>query len=256
MAADYRTPADRFVEPPTIDLSRRYLEPERMDSPELAAEPHRHALAGLRRINYFSRSAAAIAAAISRLPVVNRPILDSSGPLTVLDLGCGGGDVAAGVHRRLRGVGIAAEVTGWDRSETAVEEALRRAGTPTPQGLRFAVHDAFAASDEHFDVVYCSLFLHHFEVADAVELLRQMKSIARRAVIVDDLLRSQMGYLLASAGCRLLSRSDIVHFDGPQSVRAAFTRQEVNGLAVQAGLSEFSLRKHWPERFTLTWCRG
>jgi hypothetical protein len=53
----------------------------------------------------------------------------------------------------------------------------------------------------------------------------------------------------------LLSRSPIVHFDGPVSVQGAFQMQEVQTLAVRAGLLEATLRRSWPERYLLSWRR-
>ena len=232
-----------------ISLSHRVVLPELMDSPELAVAPHRSALRGLRRVNLLSQSAAAILMAIRSLPLR----VGSSRPLRVLDVGCGSGDVTTAVCRRLNARGIAAELIGWDRSSTAVAEAVQRAGRT--QSVRFEVRDIFGEISGSFDVVYCSLFLHHFRDDQACQLLQRMQMLATQVVIVDDLVRSRRGLLLAAAGCRLLSRSPIVHADGPQSVRAAFTLAEIRSVAKKAGMETCRLRTHWPQRFSLTWCR-
>ena len=112
------------------------------------------------------------------------------------------------------------------------------------------------AAEPPFDIVYCTLLLHHFSDADAIRILAAMKRLARHAVLVDDLQRTRFGWLLAVAGCHLLSRSPVVHFDGPQSVRAAFTCAEARGLAAAAGWGVAKLRRHWPERYLLSWEAG
>ena len=99
----------------------------------------------------------------------------------------------------------------------------------------------------------CTLFLHHLSSEDARGLLQRMRHSARRLVLVDDLCRNRVGYVLAWAGGRLLTRSEIVHTDGPLSVRAAFTIEEVRQLAHDAGLIGARIRRHWPERFLLSW---
>ena len=104
-----------------------------------------------------------------------------------------------------------------------------------------------------YDVVSCSLFLHHLEESDAILLLNRMATAARRLVLIDDLIRSRWGYLLALVGCHLLSGSHVVHVDGPTSVAAAFTPSEVLRLAERAGLQGATLTRHWPQRFFLTW---
>ena len=74
-------------------------------------------------------------------------------------------------------------------------------------------------------------------------------------VLVNDLERGLAGLTLAHLGTRLLSRSDVVHTDGPLSVRAAFTVPEVRALAAAAGLTGAVVVRRWPCRFLLTWTR-
>ena len=97
--------------------------------------------------------------------------------------------------------------------------------------------------------------MHHFEESAVVSLLRRSAQLARVAVVADDLNRTQLGWFLAKTGCWLLSRSPVVHFDGPQSVRAAFTCTEIATIADRAGLEKFRIKKHWPERYALVWRR-
>src|SRR5204862_4753556 len=86
-----------------------------------------------------------------------------------------------------------------------------------------------------YDAVVCSLFLHHLDLERAVLLLRRMSTSAERLVLVHDLERRRFGYVLAWLGTRILSRSRVVHFDGPRSVEGAFTRAEALELAHGAG---------------------
>ena len=78
-------------------------------------------------------------------------------------------------------------------------------------------------------------------------------SAARRLVLVNDLRRTRFGFALAHLACRLLTRSPIVHHDGPLSVRAAFTSEEALELALEAGLAGAMISHHWPQRFLLSW---
>ena len=122
--------------------------------------------------------------------------------------------------------------------------------------MRFFQADVFAEPlSESYDAVISSLFLHHLEEARAVELLRHMAQSARSCVLINDLERSTLGYWLAYVGTRLLSRSEVVHVDGPRSVEGAFTVAEARQLAEQAGLSGATVRKRWPCRYLLRWRR-
>ncbi len=107
-----------------------------------------------------------------------------------------------------------------------------------------------------FDIILCTLFLHHLTPCEAVDLLGKMAGATRHAVVVDDLKRSRLGYWLAQVGCRLLSRSPVVHYDGPLSVRGAYTVAEMKSLAAQAGLGDASFHQHWPERYLMRWAKS
>ena len=104
-----------------------------------------------------------------------------------------------------------------------------------------------------YDVLTSSLFLHHLDEKQAMALLGRMAAAARRAVFVCDLQRSWLGYGLAWFGCRLLTRSPIVHVDGPRSVEAAFAAEEISSLAVRSGLDGAVITHHWPQRWLLAW---
>ena len=72
-------------------------------------------------------------------------------------------------------------------------------------------------------------------------------------VVISDLRHSAFGYFLAWVMCRLLSRSPIVHHDGPVSVRAAWTLEELRTMAAEAGLVRAQVRSCWPWRMLLVW---
>jgi SAM-dependent methyltransferase len=239
-----------------MDLSVRVVEGELMDSPDLAPEAHQRALLALDRVNWLSRTSAILAEGI--LEQLQRTGQTPSGqPLRVLDLACGGGLVTLDLAQRLRAAGLNCEVCGWDRSPVAIDFARQLAARhPSGPHVQFESRDALSITRaEAVDVVTCTLFLHHLQDDDARELLGRMYSAAGRLVIIDDLRRTWMGLWLARLGCQLLTRSPVVHADGPQSVRAAFTETELDGLGRQAGLPPAKYQRHWPQRFLMWWLR-
>jgi 2-polyprenyl-3-methyl-5-hydroxy-6-metoxy-1,4-benzoquinol methylase len=221
-----------------------------MDEPDLAPERHHAALHGLQRVNFLSASAGIL------WPPIRSLAARTKLPLRLLDIGSGGGDVLVGLWRRATRAGISLTCEGADISETALDhgrDLARRAGA----AIVFRRLDALAEPlPPGFDVVCSSLFLHHLAEADAVGLLRKMKAAAGRLVLINDLTRSRLGYMAAWCGTRILSRSPIVHVDGPRSVRAAFTIAEMRGLAEAAGLSGVTIAARWPFRCLLEWRSG
>ena len=92
---------------------------------------------------------------------------------------------------------------------------------------------------ERYDLVLCSLALHHFTSEDAVLLLRNCRALSGRFVLVSDLRR---GYL-ASAGVFLLTatifREPMTQTDGRLSAARAFSFNEFRALAERAGWQNF-----------------
>lgn len=221
-----------------------------MDQPGLEPEIHARALRGLSRINSWSGSVAALWRAIAPC------LLQAPGRTwRLLDIASGGGDVPIGLWKRAQRRGVNLIVQGSDVSPTAVQDARNRAHRARAD-VAFALVDALAGDlPEGFDIVTSTLFLHHLNDDEATAFLRAMGRAATRRVVVDDLRRSLPGMALAVAGTRVLSRSPIVHVDGPRSVAAAFTPREALALAKSAGWIDPEVKTHWPCRYTLSWNR-
>ena len=150
--------------------------------------------------------------------------------------------------------GVPLEAHGCDISATAVTHAQTAARRADVTNTRFFALNALVDPlPDGYDAILCTLFLHHLAEQDGVELLRRMASATRRAVLVDDLVRTRLGFALVLVGSYLLTRSPIVHVDGPLSVRAALSLDEARELAERAGLHDATIRRHWPERFLLAW---
>jgi SAM-dependent methyltransferase len=230
-------------------LRHRVRLPELMDQPGLDRHAHVHALHSLERINRWSRSSRILWPAIRALAreQPNRPV-------RLLDIATGAGDVPIRLCQLARQENIALEVAACDISDEALKHARGRAAAGA--SIEFfrldVVHESLPTG---YDVLVSSLFLHHLDDGDARSLFRRMGEAAGRLILVNDLRRSVVGLLMARIGTQLLSRSHVVHVDGPISVKAAFTITEAQRLAEEAGLSNATVRSRWPCRFLLQWRR-
>jgi 2-polyprenyl-3-methyl-5-hydroxy-6-metoxy-1,4-benzoquinol methylase len=231
-------------------LAERDRQPELMDQPGLDRETHRRALDGLRAANAISRTSQVIWRGIREAGIFP----DNGRPLRILDIATGGGDVVIGVARLAARHGVAIETYGCDVSATAIEYAQSVASQSKLAGTKFFQLNALVEPlPEGYDVLMSTLFFHHLGNDDAQQLLGRMAKSARRCILVDDLYRTRLGYFYAWAGGRLLTRSHIVHTDGPLSVSAAFTIPEFRQLAQDVGLCDVQFRRHWPQRFLMSW---
>lgn len=226
-------------------LRSRHRIPELMDDPAIDPGEHRRALKGLVRLNRVSDSAGVLWPEIAKLSARLRRTV------RVLDVATGSGDVPRKLLARANRNGVSLELSGCDISPTAIEEAARL----SPE-ISFFRHDALRDRlPTGFDAVTCSLFLHHLSEDEAVALLANMEHAARHAVLVNDLSRSRFNYCGVWLACHVLTGSRVVRFDGPASVRSAFTPTEALALAGRAGLHGATVKNRFPARFLLSWSR-
>jgi ubiquinone/menaquinone biosynthesis C-methylase UbiE len=157
-----------------------------------------------------------------------------------LDAGCGGGDMAAALGRWARGRGAQAHVIALDASPTIAEIARERFGDELD--VRVGDMRALELADGSVDVAVCSLVVHHFEPDEALLVLRELRRVARRGVVVNDLVRTRVGLVGAHVLVRLLTRNPITRNDAVLSVRRAYTRRELLELVRAAGLAPRRVR--------------
>ena len=203
----------------------RIIEPELLDSAE--PDEARVNLDDLLRINRYFGGHRVIRRTLER--AVGR--VDD---FTVLDVGAASGDTG----RTIRQEYPRALVYNLDYNVTNLQAADH------PKLLANAFALPFA--DSSFDFVMSSLFLHHFPNPEVVELLREFRRVARRAVLICDLERHILPYLFLPATKSIFRWQRLTLHDGPISVRAAFRRAEFRQLAQQAGLTKLDIKAYRP----------
>ena len=230
-------------------FSQRRRVPELMDQPELAAPEHRRALAGLARINWWSGSAGIL------WPNIKAAARTTSRRLRILDVATGAGDVPIRLWQKAQRAGLNVEIAACDCSSQALEFASDRADQAGADVRFFAWDILKGPPPDRYDVVISSLFLHHLTEPQAVQVLSDLARASESQVLINDLRRGTLGWLLAQVGCRTMTSSSVVHFDGPASVAGAFTCGEALTLAEKAGLRGATVRRCFPFRFLLQWRR-
>lgn len=224
---------------------------ELMDDPGLDYSSHAEALKGLERLNFFSTSAASLWEQISPLAEQHA----DSTPLRILDIATGGGDIPVALYKTAIAAKLSVAITGSDVSPSSIKYASSYA---KEKGAAIEFIQLNALQDQippGFDVVMTNLFTHHLDPADVTDLLKKMSVAAKQLVLVNDLVRSEISYALVWLATRLFSRSPIVHYDGPVSVRGSYTSSELLEMAEQAGLKGSVVNQCPPCRQILTWKR-
>ncbi len=156
--------------------------------------------------------------------------------LSLLEIGAGNGHVPIAGSRALAGEGIDVRVTLLDRvashlpqngTETVVADAL---ALPFPQGA--------------FDVVSSNLMAHHFEPQTVLQVVSEALRVARKAMLINDVIRSRTHLALTYAGLPLF-RSRLTRHDAPASVRRAYTLEEMRAILSRTSARRVDISTHY-----------
>jgi hypothetical protein len=105
-----------------------------------------------------------------------------------------------------------------------------------------------------YDVVCCSLALHHFSELDALKVLRRACELSHDKVLVSDLERTWFTWACVQAVTTVAARDEMTRHDARISVRRAFSYQELGDLAQQAGWRNFGHARFVPARQAIWMC--
>ena len=161
--------------------------------------------------------------------------------LRVVDLATGSGDIPRLIADYARKIDAEVRIDALDR-QPATLEIGKRLSVSYP-GIAFIEANLLEwEPPERYDIVLCTMALHHFSEQDAVHVLRRCRELSRKFVLVSDLRRS----LLGTVGVRLLTatvfREPMTQHDARLSMARAFSFSELEQLAKQAGWENFGHR--------------
>jgi 2-polyprenyl-3-methyl-5-hydroxy-6-metoxy-1,4-benzoquinol methylase len=160
----------------------------------------------------------------------------------IADIATGSGDIPRLIVDYARKIGSDVEIHAVDRQPATLEIASTlSAGHPE---ILYRETDILEWDcEEAYDMVLCSLALHHFSDHDAAKVLRRCRELSKRFVLVSDLRR---GFLLR-AGVHMLTalifREPMTRFDARLSAERAFSFVEMRELAMRAGWQNFGHKK-------------
>jgi ubiquinone/menaquinone biosynthesis C-methylase UbiE len=227
-------------------FKRRSYELEHIDTGNYTAAEYEGCIGELQLVNRWMGDAHTLKGTLLR-EVAAEQLKEFS----VLDVGAGSGELlrvaaswARETGRTLRAVGLELN----ERSASAILEESR--GFPEITAVRGdALALPFAEAD--FDYVICSLFTHHFVEEQVVQILREMNRVARRRIIVIDLHRHPVAYLLYTTLGKLVLKNRLLRHDGALSILKSFKAEELSELGKRAGLHDVWVSRHFPYRLAL-----
>ena len=181
--------------------------------------------------------------------LAGRPIQGGQQPLTLVELGAGSGRLGLRIARHLEGEGHEVELISTDIHAQYLPAAGRRGSvTVRPQRL-----DALKDPLPPADLCFANLLIHHFDREDALGLLSRMRAATRLGGAVFDLDRNPWAFHFLRVFFPLWVRSPITVADALSSVQQAFRLEELEEIALAAGIEKPHVRRFWMLRTLLWW---
>ena len=206
----------------------------------------RRSLADIQRINTYLGGAAPVCRAVWDL-VGDRP------SATVLDIGTGNADIPRRLAKQAQKRGVDLTLIGLDINARHLQIA-REACARYPQ-IELLGADAFALplANQSVDVIFSTLFLHHFRKGQIQSLLQEFTRVARVGWTMHDQIRHPLPLWFFRVARPVLARSYLTRYDAVASIYRAYTLAEMREIA--APFAGAQVEEHFPFRLSVTWKR-
>ena len=218
-------------------MKRRFdpARPELMDRPQPVTPELEGDLANLRSLNRWFGSHQLVRHFLRRW-------LKPNEKARILDVATGSGDIPRLIVNHARRQHFSVQIDAIDQQASTIEIA-RQLSTGYPE-ISFSCADLFDWNPvERYDVVLCSLALHHFSDDDALSVLRKLRELSRGAVLVADLRRARWLSVAVFLATAMFYREPMTKSDARVSAARAFSFVEMRELAKRGGWKDFGHRK-------------
>ncbi|WP_309573433.1 class I SAM-dependent methyltransferase [Deinococcus sp.] len=177
-----------------------------------------------------------------------RPLLIRPGGATLLDVGCGGGDVARHLARWAARDRLSLRITAIDADARAIQYAQ---ALPTVPGVTYrqAMSGDLCAEAQRYDLVISNHLLHHLNAAEFTALLADTEALCTGLAVHGDIERHPLAYAAYRAVTPFLFPGSFIRIDGLRSIRRSYTHLELALIAPPGWMA----RRQFPFRNLLMW---
>lgn len=178
-----------------------------------------------------------------------KTLLENRKKISVCEIGCGGGDNLNALEIYCRKNHIDVDFIGIDINPECIEYARSNS---RDKNTRFITGDYKEVLFETKpDIIFSSLFSHHFSNSELVDMLQWMKNHSKLGFFINDLQRHPLAYYSIQLLTQFFSRSYLVKNDAPLSVLRAFKKSEWKSLLTKAQITHYELKWKWAFRYLI-----
>jgi 2-polyprenyl-3-methyl-5-hydroxy-6-metoxy-1,4-benzoquinol methylase len=228
-------------------LKNRSYEPELMDDLTMASNALAQNLKELGFINKYLGGNAITISGIKQLLQGQKP-----SPLSILDIGCGGGQMLETIAIWGKKENIATKLIGLDANEFMLNYAKEhQKALPSIKYLKADAFDLGTYQSVRPDIATATLFCHHFKEQQLVNLFTALNKHCSIGFVINDLHRHWLAYYAIKYLTALFSKSYLVKNDAPLSVARGFTKNELVKILANAGIRNYSIQWRWAFRWQI-----
>ena len=169
--------------------------------------------------------------------------------LVICEIGCGGGDNLKAIEKYCSSKKIPVRFIGIDINPDCIHYAKQNCNKLEVEWITSDYKRSILPGKP--DIIFSSLFCHHFKDEELVYQLHWMKENAVMGFFINDLHRHPLAYHSIKFLTRLFSKSYLVKNDAPLSVLRGFSRNEWKKFLNTARIDKFELKWKWAFRWLI-----
>jgi 2-polyprenyl-3-methyl-5-hydroxy-6-metoxy-1,4-benzoquinol methylase len=228
-----------------INTRQRTLAPEIMDDFLLEGAGLRDNLDEIAQINRLLGGNRVTLSGVATLLQKAKP----GQTVTIADIGCGNGDMLRELSDYGKKHHLKLKLLGIDANNFTVNHATTlSANYPDISYECINVMDE-AFGDISYDILLCTLTLHHFKTDEMLQLMNRFRNKALIGIVINDLQRSALAYRLFQLVCFVCRLGKISREDGLTSILRGFKRKEIRELSEKLNIVHYTLRWKWAFRY-------
>ena len=223
-----------------IDLSQRSNQKELLDGDDI---PFQALIQNLKELNFINIWLGGHAITLRGI----KRSIGNKKTITICEIGCGGGDNLFAIYQYCLKKDISVNFIGIDMNAGCIEYAQQQ--YPQLNGKWICSDYVSIHFDEKPDIIFSSLFCHHFSNIQLLIMLQWLKQNSRNAFFINDLQRHWLPYYFIKYCTRIFSRSYLVKNDACLSVARSFIKNDWRILLQQVGINKYRLNWQWAFRW-------
>ena len=168
---------------------------------------------------------------------------------TIVDVGCGNGDMLRALADYATTKGLTFNLIGIDANHFTITHA--RDLSKNYANISYRCEDIFDKEFENlkYDIVLCTLTLHHFKDDQIEKLLSVFYKNATLGVVINDLHRSKIAYRSFQALCKVFRLNDMSREDGLVSILRGFKKVDLIQFSEKLGFRKYDVKWKWAFRY-------